>query len=647
LWRSHFDADRGIVGRKITINMQPYTIVGVMPPGTEHPGNSYHAVAYGSSVDLWWPFAFDGNQAQRGSHFIEGIGRLRPGVTAEQAKAEMNAIMTQLGREHDDDQGWQVLVIPLYDEIVGTNRRMLLMLLGAVGMVLLIACANSANLLLARAAARQREVAVRLALGAPRRRLVRQMLTESLLISLLGGALGALLAIGGVKMLVTLLPAGFPRVSEIHVNAMVFGFTLLISVVTGVVFGLAPALQASRTDPRQGLHEGGRGATGSARQQRLRSVLVIAEVSLACVLLIGAGLMLRSFLTATLALPRATYETPEKYNGFFDQLNARLAALPEVESAGTGTDLPWTGYDDNAGFTIEGKKPPAHEEFHARYHAATPGYFRALGIPLIRGRFFTPGDVMDAPRALVVNRALAERYWPGEDVLGKRITFNDTPKDKDWLTIVGVVGDVKDKPSSVGAEPAFWWPLRQLPFISMFAEMSLVVRSSANPQLLTEQVREQVKQLDPTLAVADVRLMAEIADESVSTPRFAFVLVGLFAALAIVLAAIGIYGVISYSVSQRIPEFGLRLALGAPPRGLLRLVLVQAGRLAGTGTILGLIVALALARVLQSQIYDVSASDPLTFTAVGLIVLAVALLACYVPARRATKANPMVALRAE
>jgi len=660
LWRSHFQADPGIIGRKVTLDMRPYTIVGVMPPGTEHPGNNYHAVAYGNGVDLWWPFAFGGDGKDRGSHFIEGIARLKPGVTAEQAKAEMNAIMTQLGREHDDDKGWTVLVNPLYEEIVGTNRRMLLVLLGAVGMVLLIACANAANLLLARAAARQREVAVRLALGAPRSRLIRQMLTESLLISLLGGVLGGVMAIWGVKLLVSLLPAGFPRSSEIHVNAAVFGFTLLISVVTGVIFGLAPAVQASHTDPRKGLHEGGRNATGSGRQQRLKSVLVIAEVSLACVLLIGAGLMLRSFLnlvhlnpgfereqvlTATLSLPRATYGKPDKNNAFFERLNARLAALPGVESVGVGSDLPWTGYDDNSGFTIEGKTAPPHEDFHGRYHSATPDYFRALGIPLIRGRFFSMGDVRDGARVVIVNQALASRYWPGEDALGKRIGFHGDTKDSDRLTIVGIVGDVKDKPNSAAAEPAFWWPLQQLPFT--FSDMSLVVRAKANPRELVGVVREQVKELDPTLAFADVRLMAEIADESVATPRFGLFLVGLFAGLAILLAAIGIYGVIAYSVSQRTPEFGLRLALGAPPRGLMRLVLVQAGRLAVAGTLLGILAALMMARVMQSLIYQVSAVDPLTFVGVGVLVLAVALLACYIPARRAMKANPMVALRAE
>jgi len=661
LWRTRFDADPNIVGRKITLDLEPYTVIGVMPPGTEHPGNDYHALPFGNSVDVWSPFTFQGNPAQRGSHYIEGIGRLMPGVTPEQAKSEMNAIMTQLGREHEGDRGWSVLVIPLYQDVVGANRTMLLVLLGAVGMVLLIACANAANLLLARAAARQREVAVRLALGAPRARLIRQMLTESLLISLIGGGLGALLAIEGVRALVALLPAGFPRASEIHVNAPVFAFTLLISATTGILFGLAPALQASRTDPRQGLHEGGRSATGSGRQQRLRSLLVVSEVSLACVLLIGAGLMLRSFLnqlhldpgfrqdhvlTANLSLPQTRYKSPTAITGFYNRLVIGMNAIPGVQSAGLGSDLPWTGYDENAGgFTIEGKQPPPHSEFHARYHWASQDYFRSLGIPLLHGRFFNAAeaDFKEAPPVLIVNKALAQRYWPGEDVIGKRITFEDHPKESDWMTIVGEVGDVKDKPNSAAAEPAFWWPPRQ----RLDPDIYLVVRSNADPQSLIGAVREQVRGLDPSLAVADIRLMDQIADAGIATPRFAFFLVGLFAGLAIVLAAIGTYGVISYSVSQRIPEFGLRLALGAPPRGLLRLVLAQAARLAVAGTVLGIVVALALARVMRSLVYNVSPADPLTFAAVGLMVIAIALLACWLPARRATRANPMVALRAE
>jgi predicted permease len=659
LWRTRFDAAPDIVGRKITLDMKPYTVIGVMPAGTDHPGNDYNAVPYGESVDVWWPFTFAGDPAGRGSHYIEGIGRMKYGIKPEQAYAEMNAIMAQLGREHEGDKGWNVLVIPLYSEIVGANERMLWVLLGAVGMVLLIACANAANLLLARASSRQREVAVRLALGAPKRRLIRQMLTESLLISLLGGGMGALLAEGGVRALILLLPAGFPRAHDIHVNALVFAFTLLVSVVTGILFGLAPALQASRTDPKRGLYEGGRATTGSARQRGLRNALVVSEVSLACVLLIGAGLMLRSFLnqlnldsgfrqdhvlTASLSLPSANYKADAGVAHFYDQLLTDLSRTPGVQSAGAGSDLPWTGYDENlSGFTIEGKKPPAHQDFHARYHMATVDYFRALGTPLLHGRFFTEADKQGAPNVLIINQSMATSYWPGEDVVGKRITFSDTPKEKDWLTIVGVVGDVKDKPSSLRAAPAFWWSHLQQPN----SDMSVVIRANTDPRLLADALRDEVKRLDPTLAVANVRLMDQVADESFATPRFAFSLVGLFAGLAIVLAAIGTYGVISYSVSQRLPEFGLRLALGAPPRDVLRMVLGQAARLAVGGAAIGLVVALTLARVLRSMIYDVSPADPMTFVSVVTMVIGIALLACYLPARRAAKANPMEALRAD
>jgi predicted permease len=459
-------------------------------------------------------------------------------------------------------------------------------------------------------------------------------------------------------MLVSMLPAGFPRASEIHVNVTVFAFTFLVSIVTGILFGLAPALQASRTDPKQGLHEGGRNSTGSARQRKLRNALVVSEVGLACVLLIGAGLMLRSFLnqvnenagfkqdhvlTASLALPIESYKTPDARRQFFSRLMAGIQAIPGVEGAGAGTDLPWTGYDDNTSFDIEGKKPAPHQDFHARYHAATADYFRTLGIPLLQGRFFNGSDTGNSPNVLIINQEMARLYWPNEDPLGKRITFEDNPKEKDWLRVVGIVGDVKDKPDSAAAEPAFWWSHLQVPH----PKMSLVIRSNADPAPLADALRSRVKQLDPTLAVADVRLMDRIADASIATPRFAFLLVGLFAGLAIVLAAIGTYGVISYSVSQRIPEFSLRLALGAPPRDLLRLVLGQAARLAVTGSVLGVCVALALARVLRSLIYNVSPADPLTFVAVGLGVVGIALLACYLPARRATQASPMAALRAE
>jgi predicted permease len=661
LWHNRFGSDPNIVGRKITLDSRPFTVAGVMPPGTEHPGNAYNGVAHGETVDVWWPFAFRGDPNQRGSHYLEVIGRLKKGVSSAQAQGEMNALIARVNRDHPGAlEGWQTLVVPLYQEIVGPSQRLLLVLLGAVGLVLLIACANAANLLLARATARQREIAVRTALGAGRSRLVRQMLTESLLIALIGGALAIAIAAAGVRALVFLLPVDFPRADTIHVNAAVFAFTLFVALATGVLFGLAPALQAARSDVQDNLRSGSRGAGGSRAHLHLRSVLVVGEISLACLLLIGAGLMLRSFvnllradpgfrpehlLTARVSLPDATYKPLDTLR-FWDSLSASLDSVAGIRAAGVGSDLPWTGYDDNVGgFTIEGKKPPANQEFHARYHVAGAGYFRAMGIPLVRGRFFTAGDNMKAPPAMIVNLSMARRYWPDEDAVGKRVTFDDHPKEADWMTVVGIVADVKDKPDSPAAELALWWPLGQTP-VSVNS-MAVAVRGSSDPVLLANDLRQAVRQLDPTLAVANIRPMDDIADANVSTPRFALFLVALFAALALTLAAIGIYGVISYAVSQRTHEFGLRMALGAQPGDVRRLVLRQGVKLALVGVALGLVGALALGRVLWSLLYQVRAADPLTFIAVSAIALAVAALACYLPARRATAVDPANALRSE
>lgn len=566
--------------------------------------------------------------------------------------------MAELAREHGRPNGWHVLVVPLAQEIVGANRPMLLMLLGAVGMVLLIACANAANLLLARAASRRREMAVRLALGAQRVRLVRQLLTESLLIALAGGALGLVLAVGGVRAIVSLLPSDFPRAADIHVSAPVFWFTLAVALGTGILFGLFPALQASRTDPRQGLHDGGRTLTSGRHQQRLRGALVVSEVTLACVLLIGAGLMLRSLLnqlqlnpgfredhvlTATLSLPDSEYKGDAPVAQFYRQMLGDLRTMPGVVAAGAGSDLPWTGWDENSSFDIEGKQPPPGAFFHARYHAATPDYFRALGTPLVAGRFFTDADNHEAPQVVIVNQAMAGKYWPREDAPGKRITFEDHPRDKDWLTVVGVVGDVKDRPNSAGAEPGFWWPQQQV----AFRDMAVVVRFDGDPAAMTAALRAEVHRLNPGLAVAHVQLMDRIAQESVAAPRMQFVLVGLFGALAIVLAGIGVYGVIAYAVSQRATEFGLRMALGAQRGDLMRMVLWQGARLVLPGSLAGVVLALALGRLMKSLIYGVRPDDPATFASVTGMVVAVALLASFLPALRAAKTDPMRALRAE
>lgn len=663
LWRTRFGAEPGIIGRKIRLEGLAYQVVGLMPPEMQHPGNVYRPTPYGDTVDVWSPFTFEGDPNQRGSHFTEGIGRLKDGVSAAEASADLNAILAQLAREHPNGsyEGWHVLVIPLYREIVGSSQKLLLILLGAVGLVLLIACANAANLLLARATARQREMAVRSPLGASGSRLVRQMLTESAAIAMAGGAAGAILAFGGTKLLVSLLPAGFPRANEIRVDFAVFGFAAATALATGILFGLAPALQAARTNAQSKLRLG-RSVTGTGHLH-VRNGLVAGEVALACVLLVGAGLMLRSFvnllrtdpgfrpqqvLTAGISLPEEIYKKRESGLRFYEEFIRRIQMLPGVTAAAISSDLPWTGYDDNlGGFEIEGKKPAPHQDFHARYHVASPDYFRAVGMPLVHGRFFREADRVKAPLVLIINRAMAERYWPGEDVIGKRINFfSDHPKESDWTTIVGVVGDVKDSPESRAAEPAFWWPLAQAPYMNPGGVM-LAVRSTSDPALMASEVRHVLQDLDPTLALADVRSLNRVADASISLPRFALFLIGLFAALAMTLAAVGIYGVISYSVNQRIPEFGVRIALGAEPGDVLRLVLSQGLRLALGGLAVGMTCSLALARVLGSLLYEVSSTDPMTFAMISTAALAIAASACYLPARRATRSDPAVALRAE
>jgi predicted permease len=657
IWRTRMGARRDVLGQTILLNAEPYTVVGVMPPGVQHPGNMYHAVVYGDTVDVWTPFTFD--DPHRGSHYLDGIARLRPGVTAAQAQTEMNAAMQQLAREHPDgDSGWNVLVIPEHTELVGRSQRLLLVLLAAVALVLLLACVNAANLLLARATARQRELSVRAAVGASRPRLIQQLLTESVLLAAMGAVLGAVLAVAGVKALVALLPADFPRSGDIRVDAPVFLFTLLAAVGTGLFFGMVPALHGSRTDLREPLHEGGRSAMSSRGTLRLRSSLVVSEVTLACVLLIGAGLMLRSFVnllrtdpgfrpeqtvTASISLPQATYKDGKTRTRFHEELLDKLGRLPGVIAVGASSDLPWTGWDDNAGgMTIQGEAPPPRQHFHARYHAATPGYFQALGIPTLRGRAFDDHDTADSQKVLIINEAMA-RFWQHGHALGGRITFEDHPKEKDWMTVVGIVGNVKDAPKNAAAEPGFWWPMRQGPFL----DFSIAIRSNLEPKVVADRLRAAAGELDPNLAVSDVRTMKEVAAGAYATSRFALLLVGLFAALALVLAAIGTYGVIAYSVNQRIHEFGVRMALGARPSDVVRSVLINGMKLAVAGTLLGTVLGLALSRLLGNLLYEVSPADPVAIGATCVITIVVAALACYVPAMRATRANPMAALRAD
>ncbi|MGA3186905.1 MAG: ABC transporter permease [Bryobacteraceae bacterium] len=657
LWRARFASDPGILGRTIKLNTESYTVIGIMPPGAQHPGNNFQAVADGETVDVWTQFIFDEDPKYRGSHYMDIIGRLKSGIGSEQGHADLSAVLEQLKKEKTGD-GWRVYLIPLYQETVGRSQRMLLVLLGAVGLLLLIACVNAANLLLARSSARVREIAVRSALGAARGRIVRQLLTESMVIALAGAALGTMLAVGGVRVLLTFLPADFPRASAIRLDSTVFAFTLIVAVLTGLLFGLVPALTASRTDLQQSLREGARGSTGGASQLRLRNFLVVGETGLACVLLIAAGLMLHSFvnllradpgfkpqqvLTASLSLPYPRYHENSRV-AFYKQLIANLQLLPGVESVGAGSDLPWTGYDGNMdGWRVEGRSDAYNDKTTARYHIASPDYFRALGIPLLNGRFFDGHEPEKGPYVVIINESMANRYWPGESAVGKRISFDDHPKEKDWIQIIGIVRDVKDQPDSTSIRPAFWMPHSQQTDGNLF----IAVRSSSDPVLLANQFRQAVRQQDPELAVADLRLMNQIAGSALSTQRFSLFLIGLFALLALVLATFGMYGVISYSVNQRMHEFGLRMALGARPWDLLRLILSQGLTLSIIGAATGLLCAAGLTKLLGTLLYGVSATDPLTFAAVGLLALATTTLASYLPARRAADADPMQSLRAE
>lgn len=658
LWRARFHSDPAILGKTLTLDAQPVTVVGVMPPHTSHPGNNFHAVADGDTVDLWFPFVFEDRQ-DRGSHYMDGLGLLKEGVTPAQAQADLVSVLEGIRRETGTEQGWRVYLIPLFQEMVGRTRRMLFVLFGAVGLLLLIACVNAANLLLARSTARAREVAVRSALGAARGRILRQLLTESLVLAGAGAILGTALAYAGVRILVSLLPADFPRTAAIRLDSGVLFFTILTAMLTGLLFGLAPAISAARADVQQGLREGARGSTGGRRKARLRDLLVVAETGLAGVLLVAAGLLLHGFvnlvrsdpgfqpqqvLTATVVLPPKRYPKKEHRVRFFEQLMDHLETLPGVKAAGAGSDLPWTGYDGNAdGFRVEGRPDSYSDHTIARYHIATSHYFEALGIPLRDGRFFDTRDTVKGPFVLIVNETMARRYWPGEQAVGKRITFRGMPKESDWIRIVGVVGDIRDDPGSTGVRPAFWLPLSQ----ETVRALSVAVRATADPAPLARQLRESVARLDPDLAVSDLRFMTRVAEESVATQRFVLFLVGLFAAIALILAAIGIYGVISYSVSRRMPEFGMRMALGATGRDLMYLILGQSARLALTGLAAGLLFAASSVHVLESLLYEVRGLDPVTFLSVAILIVTTATLASAYPARRAAKADPMTSLRAE
>ncbi len=657
LWQRRFKGDPTLLGKPIRLTGEAFTVVGVMPPGVQHVGGDYRSLPHGETVDFWWPVTLR-PQDNRGAHYLNSMARLRPGVSAAQASADLNLIAERLARQFPETNGaFRIAVHGLHEEIVGRTRTILMVLFGAVFLVLLIACVNVANLLLARSSARAREIAVRAAMGAGRWRVVRQLLTESLLLAALGSAAGILLAQCGMAALGKFGPDQLPRLQGVRLDGHVLFFTFGLTLLTGLLFGLVPAWQSGKLNLHGLLKEGGRGGTVGG-QRGLRGTLVVTEVALALWLLVGTGLLVRSYwklqqtpagfdskrvLTAMVSLPYATYDHQTNMGRFQQQLLERVSALPGVESAGLTSDLPWTGYDENNSFFIEGKVGFPNSEASGRYHFVSSDYFRTVGVPLLTGRFFNVDDRFGTTPRLLVNHSLAAKYWPGENAVGRRITFSPDPKEEDWRTIVGVVGDVKDRPESAAAVPAFYFSLAQVPF----RQVTLAVRTGGDPSGMVAAIRHEVQTLDPNVPLADIKTLETVTAKAVAGRRFAFWLVGGFAATALALAAIGIYGVLSYLVTQRARELGVRIALGAQARDVIQLTLRQGMRPTLLGVALGLAGAFALTRWMSSLLFGISATDPGTFIASAVLLVLVALLPCWLPARRAARVDPMQALRYE
>lgn len=665
IWRRAFGADPGIVGGRVEVDGIPRTVVGVLPPEVDLDD---------AGVDVWLPARFDPTDlGGRGSHFLYLIGRLAPGVGVEQAQAELDVLLTRWQEEYPDDhapnaEGHPYYVKPLKEELVGDVRPAVMLLLGAVGLVLLVACLNVANLLLARAERRQQEIAVRIALGAGRRRLLWQLLTESLVLALAGGALGLAVAHWGVNALLTAYPDAVPRAGAVGLDLSVLGFTLVVAVVTGIGFGLAPALQLRRRDLFGSLREGTRSGGG---QRRLSQGLVVLEVALAAFLVVGAGLLLKSFwtvleqdpgfdadrlLTFQLELPEESYPEPRGVAAFYQRLDTRLEALPGVVSAAAMSGMPPQRRVNANTTEIEGlpEMPDGSGSPNVDYYQfVSPGYFETLGIEVVAGRGFSSTDAAGAPPVVIVNREMAERFWPDQQAVGRRVRRGWYGDEEPWHTVVGVVEDVKQ--GGMDQEPGteLYFLHHQVPDALAAVEggaprtMNLVVRTDGDPMALAGSVRSALAELDRTLPLADLRPMEEVVSGSLERRRFLALLVGLFAALALLLAAIGTYGVLAYAVEQRRFELGVRMALGAEARRVLLEVLGRGMVLAGTGLFLGLAGALALRRVLAAHLWGVEPTDPATYAAVAAVLAVVALAACTIPARRAMGVDPVVVLKAE
>jgi putative ABC transport system permease protein len=657
LWQRRFGGSREIIGKPITLDSRPYTVVGVLPPGFQllQPADVFVPFV---------PWAVTLPDDRNWHPGIIAIARLKPGVSGEQARTEMVGITKRLELQYPDyNTGTSADVVGLQEQLVQNVRPALILLLGAVSLVLLIACVNVANLLLARASSRGREVAIRTAMGAGRGRVVRQLLTESILLSLGGGLLGIFFAWASLGPLLKISAGSVPQVVPIELDRSVLVFTFIVSLITGLFFGLVPALRTAKLDLRETLNEGSRGSTSGPGHHRLRGVLVASEIALAVLLLVGSGLLLRSFsrlqdvppgfqadhlLVADIPLSQTAYSKPEQRYQFFDRLVERAKALPGVRSAGAASFLPVSGGGSVIHFNITGHPPKTpHDYVAAGYRTVTPNYLETLGVPLLRGRMLTPGDNDKAPAVVVINASMAAKYFPNENPLGKRLQLGATPdKDVPTMEIVGVIGDVRP---GLGVDPQteMYLPYRQADLILPVFQLSVVLRTAADPQLQTAALRSALGEIDPNQPLVRVRTMEENMAATVAQPRFRTWLIGIFAAVALVLAAVGVYGVMSYTVTQRTNEIGIRVTLGAQPEDVFKAIVGEGLRLALAGVAIGTVAALALTRLLQSFLFGVSAYDPITFLGVAMLLTTVAAAASFFPARRATLVDPIVALRYE
>jgi len=652
-WQSDFGGEVGVIGKTIRVYGKPHTIVGVMPPEFQYPSREFKIWNTLGAVALEAPQLMENRQLR----LLSAVARLKPGVSPAQAQAEMDVISRRLEQQYPDtNAGVRLRFTSLYERIVGDVQRALWILLATIGFVLLIACANVANLTLSRMAVREREIAIRTALGAGRWRVLRQLITESLLLAAIGGAFGLLLAAWSLDALVALDPDNLPRLTSVRINSPVLLFNLAISAATGLICGLVPAWQATRGNLNQMLRDGGRGALGNAQGHRLRSALVVAEVALSLVVLVGAGLLLKSLnrllgvetgFTAenllTVNLPLLEFKDPQRRADVTRETISRIAQLPGVRVAGGGSALPPLGAYRVTRFVVQGLPNGGSDTRTSNFIAVSPDYFRALGTPLVAGRAFTERDDGAAAKVLIINRTLARDLFPDESAVGKRLQLVNSEQSSEWREIIGVVGDVRYSGLDDPGVNTIYTPFAQTPF----PWANLMIRGSVPPQSLAQSVRSAVKSVEPSLETANFRTMEELVADSAAQPRFYTTLLAAFALLALALAVIGIYAVIAYSVTERTHEIGLRLALGAGKRDVRRLILKQGMWPALVGAAFGLGGAWALTRLMSGLLFEVSATDPVTFAIVTLLLLAIALLACWIPAGRAAKVDPLVALRHE